>query len=134
MIVTGKQGYLLFDGDCGICTRLAERARAMDTTGRYVVAPYRRFTEAELAVYGLDYEACDHAMKLIASDGRVSSGPFAVNGFLIHFFPWSLLIIAIYLLFPLMVPLEIAAYYIVARNRHRISRWLGMKECGIGTH
>jgi hypothetical protein len=58
----------------------------------------------------------------------VHSGAFAVNYFFIHYVPWNLLVVLLYVVTPLLL-LEIITYELVARNRTRLSRWLGMKAC-----
>jgi predicted DCC family thiol-disulfide oxidoreductase YuxK len=132
MLEIGRTRYLLFDGDCGICTQLAGRAGRIDRRHLFTIVPYRRFSEEELVAVGLSYADCDRAAQVITLSGRVRSGAFAVNGFLIHFLPWSILIALIYLLFPVLLPLELIVYRLVAINRHTISGKLGMKECKVG--
>jgi hypothetical protein len=46
----------------------------------------------------------------------------------IHYAPWNLLVVLLYVAIPLLL-LEIITYELVARNRTRLSRWLGMKAC-----
>lgn len=123
--------YLLFDGDCGICTRSAEFMRAMDRRHRWVIEPYQLFDETELKRFGLSYGLCTSKVRVVAPSGRAYGGAFAVNRFLLDFFPWMVIPIVIYLLPPLLL-VEIVLYAIVARNRHHISRWLGMNACKIG--
>ena len=130
MIELGGKGLLLFDGDCGICSKLAKWAAAKDGGRSFRVEPYFEFSEEELQPYGLTWQDCTEAVQLIRPDGRVSSGAFAVNRFL-----WSLplfkpLIAVLYLLFPL-IAVEMLGYVLVAKNRHRISAALGMNECKI---
>lgn len=131
MIPIGRNGTFLFDGDCGICSRLVELGREIDRDGTFIFEPYFRFSEEELAPHGLDHAACSRAARLILPDGTVRSGAFAVNGFLLRFFPLSVIVWLIYLLFPVMVPLEMLGYALVARNRHHISRWLGLSACAV---
>ena len=128
MIELEKHHYLLFDGDCGICTSFAGVARGMDQKRRFVIEPYQNYPEDELGKWGVTYVACAHQMQAISQAGRVYSGAFAFNFFLYHQFPWSLLLVPIYLI-PIFLVLEIGGYALVARNRHRISRWLGLKAC-----
>lgn len=139
-IETGSHGYLLFDGDCGICSRSAEIARALDRRKRWVIEPYQLFPEEELGRFGITYERCMRKVQVISRSGRAYSGAFAANRFLLDFFPWMVVPIVIYLLPPLLLA-EVIAYAIIARNRHHISRWLGMNAClirkspaaGVGT-
>ncbi len=120
--------HLLFDGDCGICTWSAERMRRMDRTARFVIEPFQRYPEAELAKFGITYARCSKAVQLLTPRGRVWQGAFAVNAFLWGRAPWSLLVALIYA-FPPFLLLEIAGYRLIANHRHRLSRWFGMKAC-----
>ncbi len=131
MIEAGKN-YLLFDGDCGICTRSVEFARRIDRAGRFVIAPYRSFSEADLAVYGISYDDCDRALQVITRKGRVYRGAFGVNYFLWRILPWSILVLLIYAV-PILLIFELIGYRLVANNRHRISQWLGLTACKIQT-
>jgi predicted DCC family thiol-disulfide oxidoreductase YuxK len=128
MIELGKRRYLLFDGDCGVCTRSAEWVKARDRRGEFIVEPYQRFPDAELAAIGLSYEHCSYEAQAIDLEGRALGGAIAVNYVLLRRFPWNILVVIAYALPPLLL-IEMAAYRLVARNRHRISRWLGLKAC-----
>lgn len=129
----GTYDLLLFDGDCGICTKSAEFAQkiAARRGGAYRVEPYQAVPEEQLRAFGTDYEKCSRKIHSITRDGRVYAGAFSVNHFLWRHVPWMLIPLIIYLLFPVLL-VEIGAYAIVAHNRHRISRWLGMNACAIG--
>jgi len=128
MIELERHHYLLFDGDCGICTSFAEAARRMDRKNRFVIEPYQNYPEEELKEWGISYVACTRKIQVISQAGRVYSGAFALNYFLYHQFLWSLLLIPIYVV-PIFLLFEMAGYALVAENRHRISRWLGLKAC-----
>ncbi len=127
MIEAGKD-YMLFDGDCGICSYAAERAERMDRRKRFIITPYQGFTEAELAPYGITYADCDHKLQVITGRGRVHAGAFAVNYFLWRQFPWTIVVILVYALPPLLLA-EVIGYAIVARYRQDLSRRFGLKAC-----
>ncbi len=122
------KGYLLFDGDCGICTWSSETAKRMDGDKRFIVEPYQIFDESELMRFGISYSECSKRLQIITGQGSVHAGAFAVNYFLWKQFPWTLLVFLIYAL-PLLLLLELIGYRLVATNRHLISQWLGMKAC-----
>jgi predicted DCC family thiol-disulfide oxidoreductase YuxK len=122
--------YLLFDGDCGICTYLAGIARTMDRKGRFIIEPYQAFSELELGRFGITYEKCTKRLYVISRSGRVYPGAFGTNYFLFYKFPWSVIVFLIYLIPPLLL-VEIIGYRVVAMNRHRISRWFGLKACAL---
>ncbi|HEU4386242.1 MAG TPA: DUF393 domain-containing protein [Blastocatellia bacterium] len=132
MIGAGDRDYVLFDGDCGICSYCAEWARRRDRKGRFDVHPYQFYSAEALAGVGLTYEKCGKKAWVVSRSGRRYGGALAVNYVLLAFFPWSLLGLIFYLVPPLLL-LEIVAYYFVGRNRHVLSRWLGLKACAIKT-
>src|SRR5215510_15302756 len=128
MRIEAGHDYMLFDGDCGVCTRSAEIVRRMDRGRRFVVEPYQAFDESELTRFGIDYEKCSRAVQVITRKGRVYAGAFGVNYFLWRRFPWSVAVFLVYAI-PVLLLLEVIGYRIVAENRHRISRWFGMQAC-----
>ncbi len=127
MIESGKD-YLLFDGDCGICTWCSELAKRMN--GQFVVQPYLMFDEAELQEFGIDYESCTKELKVITRQGRAYGGAFGVNYFLWQKVLFRPLVILIYVL-PILLLFEVIGYKLVAVNRHRISAWFGLKACAL---
>lgn len=127
-IELGKRSTMLFDGDCGICTYFADLVMRMDQKHLFWVYPYQSYTEDALTPLGITYADCARKLQAISNRGRVYRGAFAVNYFLYQYFPWRLVILLVYLLPPLLL-LEILGYWLVARNRTRLSRWLGMKAC-----
>ncbi len=127
MIETG-QDYLLFDGDCGICSYAAESAARMDKQRRFVIKPYQTVAEAELQRFGLSYTACDRKVQVITRRGRVYGGAFAVNYFFWQRWPWRMPVLLIYAV-PVLLVCELIGYALVARNRQRLSRWFGLKAC-----
>jgi len=122
--------YLLFDGDCGICQYLAGKAGEMDVDQRFIIEPYQTFPEDELKKAGITPQQCERALQVITRKGRVYQGAFGINYFLWQRFLWSLLVVLIYAV-PVLLLFEIIGYRLVANNRHRLSRWLGMKACSI---
>ena len=128
MIELGKRAYMLFDGDCGICTWSADLVMRMDVKRHFYVEPYQRVPEPEIQRFGTSHADCARRLQVITRRGTVHSGAFAVNYFFVHYFPWKLLVVLLYVVPPLLL-LEMITYELVARNRMRLSRWLGMKAC-----
>ncbi|MBI1761344.1 MAG: DUF393 domain-containing protein [Acidobacteria bacterium] len=122
------QDYILFDGDCGICSYSAEVAQQIDQRRQFVIEPYQAIAEAELQRYGISNNACDRKVQVITRRGRVYAGAFAVNYLLWQRWPWRLLILLIYAV-PVLLVCEVIGYALVARNRQRLSRWFGLKAC-----
>ncbi|MBS1807219.1 MAG: DUF393 domain-containing protein [Acidobacteria bacterium] len=130
MIQLGQQGYLLFDGDCGICSWSAEWITKIDRRQLFVVQPYQSFAERELAEFDITYEQCDKKLHVISRHGKVYRGALGLNYFLWQYLPWSVLVFFIYAL-PVLLLFELLGYAWVARNRHRLSQWFGLKACAL---
>ncbi|MGH9802773.1 MAG: thiol-disulfide oxidoreductase DCC family protein [Blastocatellia bacterium] len=129
-MIQSNQDYLLFDGDCGICTWCSDIAKRMDSNRQFIVEPYRMFDESELQRFGISYENCTKELQVITQQGRVHGGAFGVNYFLWQKPVFKPLVILIYAL-PILLLFEVIGYKLVAANRHRISAWFGMKACAI---
>ncbi len=121
---------VLFDGECGICAWCAEIARRIDGRGRFAIEPYQRFDDRQLAQLGVTRDQCARELQVIARRGASHPGAYGINFFLWSQFPWRLVVVLIYAI-PILLLLEIAAYRVVAVNRHRISAFLGMGGCGL---
>jgi predicted DCC family thiol-disulfide oxidoreductase YuxK len=121
---------LLFDGDCGVCTYLADRARKIDRAHQFKIEPFQSFSEQELLRFGLDYKTCSLRLQVVSHSGRIFSGAHGVNYFLFKQFPWSILVILVYVV-PVFLLLEMIGYGLVAKNREKISSILGLEGCVI---
>jgi predicted DCC family thiol-disulfide oxidoreductase YuxK len=126
----GQQHTMLFDGDCGICTYFADLVKRIDRQSLFQVFPYQSFSEETLRPWGISHADCRQRLQVISRRGKVYRGAFAVNYFYYHYFPWSLLVILTYA-FPVLLLLELVGYGLVASNRTLLSRWFGMKACGV---
>ena len=125
---TDLRNHLLFDGNCGICKESARFFRTVDKKHLFQLIPYQDVPEDELKHFGLDYKKCDSAVRLVTAKGRILTGPFALNYMFFKYPPWSSIVTLIYAI-PIFLICEIVAYKIVAANRQRISRWLGLDAC-----
>lgn len=130
MKLANNQHVLLYDGDCGVCTRLMETARGLDTKGLFALLPYQSFAETELAPFKLSYADCHRKLQVVTRDGRVYGGAFGVNFFLWQYWPWKIFVLLVYAL-PLLLLGEIAGYALFARYRRHISQWLGLTVCAL---
>ena len=122
---------LIYDGGCGICSRLAVLAArfAGDRVGRF--AAFEELSDTELAGLGLSREDCFRRLRFRDAAGRVHGGAFAVNRFLLaaappgpRGLPVRLGVWIFYLLPPLLLA-EIVGYELFGRYRSRISAWTG---------
>ena len=70
---------LLYDGECGFCTRLVERA-----SGRLPAdVDYLPFQAAPLATYGVSAAEARHAVVWVSVEGRLGHGSEAVARLLV---------------------------------------------------
>jgi predicted DCC family thiol-disulfide oxidoreductase YuxK len=112
--VTTRTGTLVYDGDCGFCTRSAEWLAAR---GRATIQPSQTL---DLDAVGLTEDDVASAAWWLDADGRVAGrgaeaaaealktcrGPWRLVGHVLYARPWR--------------PLADAAYQLVADNRHRL--------------
>jgi predicted DCC family thiol-disulfide oxidoreductase YuxK len=115
-----RRALLLWDGGCAFCRRCVEWVQARDHAGRLRAIPYQEapsppMTEALRA-------ACARAVHLILPDGRVLAAGRAVLGVLALLgFRRTAALLSCH---PLVWLAE-AGYWVAARNRGRLGRWLG---------
>lgn len=128
-----NRGWLLFDGDCGVCSALADMVKNRKVGKHFRVVPSQALGEKRLNAMGLTAEDCSKRVYVVTGSGRKYAGAFAVNYVLLKWFPWSILAVLIYLLPPLLL-LEVIAYRLFANNRRTISVWLGLKACSLSSH
>jgi predicted DCC family thiol-disulfide oxidoreductase YuxK len=107
---------LLYDGNCGFCTRTVELALEV-LPHRVTWRPYQEVED--LDSYGVGEDDAARAVQFVDPSGRVETGSAAVAKVLVASGgPWSLLGRAM-LLPPVSVAAEIA-YHVVAANRRRL--------------
>jgi predicted DCC family thiol-disulfide oxidoreductase YuxK len=110
-----ERPVLLYDGACGLCTRLVEQAR--DRLGADV--DYLPLQTAPLATYGVSSAEARRSLHLVSPGGRISQGGEAVARLLVASGgAWSL--VGRLLLAPPFSFVAAAIYWLVASNRARI--------------
>jgi predicted DCC family thiol-disulfide oxidoreductase YuxK len=106
---------LVFDGDCGFCTRSVSLVPKLRLRVDEVV-PYQR---TDLVGLGLTREACADAVQWVGDDGATAAGHRAVARLLVNSGPlWQLL--GVLLLVPPVSWLAAGVYRLVAANRMRL--------------
>ncbi len=116
---------LLIDGDCGICRASGDWLAARVPPHELRVVELQSVTaDAELAAAVAGRRLSD-ALHLVRSDGTVAAGAAAVIGAGRHL-PLLGLAAAVYDC-PIGHALWGPAYRLVARNRHRIGRAMGIE-------
>lgn len=109
---------LIYDGDCGICTRSAAlvTTRLRRRESDFSVAAWQ---DLDLADYGLTWEECNRAAQWVAADGTVSAGEAAIaRTLLASRLPVRPL--GVLMLLPGLNAVARVAYRWVAANRHRL--------------
>jgi predicted DCC family thiol-disulfide oxidoreductase YuxK len=130
-VTTGPgRHHLLFDGDCGICTWAAAAFGRMDGPREYVIAPFQDYDDAALATLGVTREQCARAVQVVTPAGRVHRGAFGINYVLWRRMPWTIVVALVYAI-PVLLVSELLLYRVVANQRHRLSRWLGLQACRV---
>jgi predicted DCC family thiol-disulfide oxidoreductase YuxK len=106
---------LVYDGDCGFCTRSAEFARRI-LPGDCAVTAWQR---ADLVALGVPLERLQREVVWVSHAGAVSGGAEAIGRTLIAAgLPWLLL--GVLLVLPPISWLARALYPVVAANRMRL--------------
>jgi predicted DCC family thiol-disulfide oxidoreductase YuxK len=116
---------VLYDADCGFCTRTARLLRRLDRAGRLDLIPLQR---AGATIAGAPSE--DRLLERMHV--RDAAGQWSIGGE-----GWLQVADAVPALRPLAIlarlrfvrPFVEPVYGLVARNRHRISRLLGDDAC-----
>ena len=124
--LSGRPVVVWYDSDCGVCHQTARVGARLDAFGRLewrgndAGEPPPGFTRERFVV--------ERARTIVVSDGERSwTGHRAI----------ARILAAVPGLRPLswivrLTPFAGAGYEAFSRNRHRISAWLGLGECGIG--
>jgi predicted DCC family thiol-disulfide oxidoreductase YuxK len=105
---------LLFDGDCGFCTRSADWLRRLN-----VDADVMPWQFADLAAFGISAEQAKAAVQWVDADGTVRAGHHAIAAALLRG-RLPLRILGNLLALPGVSRLAALAYRLVARYRYRL--------------
>lgn len=122
----GSRALLIFDGDCGFCSRCARFvARRLPT--RAEVKPWQR---VDLAAYGVSPEQTRHELVWIGADGRIAGGAQAIARLLLDCGGlWA--VPGLLLRVPPFRWVGHGLYRLVARNRYRMPG--GTEACRLPT-
>ena len=106
---------LIFDGECGFCTRSARFVRALDRSGRVTVVPFQK--PGVPAAAGLTRAECEGAAWAVTPAGQRYAGAAAVIALAVAL--RTRLPLVVYQL-PLIHPLADWIYAWVAANRQHL--------------
>ena len=110
---------VIYDGDCGICTRLAGFVRRRLRPDAEVRASRELALEEGLGRYGVTEAECAEALQYVTADGRAYAAQDAVARMLLASRPWWRPA-GLVLLLPGVNALAGVVYRWVARNRYRL--------------
>lgn len=124
--IPSQQLTVFFDADCGFCQASCEWLERHDKTCAMRFFPYQMPNLAELYPQ-VDLAHADRGLQTLLQDGRLLKNERAVAACLkkIPGCRW----LGHLIVFPLFWPFCAIVYWIIARNRRRISRWLGLTAC-----
>lgn len=111
------QPILIFDGDCGFCTRsvtLAQRLRS--DPADYRIAAYQ---DLDLAAHSLTAAECEQALRWVDADGASHAGENAVSRLLLAS-AWFVRPVGAALRLPMINPLAGVVYRWVAAHRQQL--------------
>src|SRR5688500_1406961 len=124
-MVTGSL-TVLYDADCGVCTATARILRRLDRRGRLSMVPLQTATRADAPTF----ERLLDSLHAVDEQGRWWVGADAVIEIGRRIPTLRLFTVAVRL--PFARPVIDATYRLITRNRHRLSRALGMSACDPG--
>jgi len=123
----GNQHWLIWDGECGLCSASAQYLRRRDPQRKFQIVQYQHCPSPPMTPEIFD--GASRALYAVTRDGRILRGADAV------FFAWRETgggFLAAVLGNPPLIWLMRAGYWLVARNRGLISRWFfGGVACGL---
>ena len=121
----GTRALLIFDGDCGFCSRCARfAARRLPSAAE--VKPWQR---VDLAAYGVSPEQAAHEVVWVGTDGRIDGGAQAIARLLLDCGgAWKLP--GLLLRVPPFRWVGHGLYRLVANNRYRLPG--GSAACSSG--
>ncbi len=119
---------MFYDADCGFCQRSVDWLRALDTAGAVGFRPFQTpgLRESRPEV---DFARAGKGVQLLDESGRLSFGEAAMAEALKRIPGWRWL--GSFLVCPLVRPFSALGYRLVAVNRRRISRLLGLDQCAV---
>jgi len=118
---------VLFDGDCGVCQKLAQMAADRDPAHRLRFSAFQRADLAALSP-GLTRDMAARSVYVVAPDGarwRGARAVFEIMRRLPGVWGWLGRIGAL----PPVSLLAEPVYRLAAHHRTRLSRWLGLTQC-----
>jgi predicted DCC family thiol-disulfide oxidoreductase YuxK len=112
-----ERWWVVYDGECTVCTGLVKRLDDLDTEGHFEAVPYQD-DEVRRALSFIPHSAFEDALQLVAPDGRNWEGATAVEAIVAQL-PATAWASPLFRL-PGVRPLARKGYRAFAKNRHRL--------------
>lgn len=122
------QGIVIFDGDCGICTAVAEWLMSQDRDRRLIVKPYQ-FVDLPTIHPELNKTTASKAVQFVVGDKRHAGARAMFEA--LRRLPGIWGVIGAVWAFPPLALLAEPFYRAFAANRTRISVWTGKTACAV---
>lgn len=119
---------LFYDADCGFCQASVDWLVDRAVPGTFAPIAYQN--EKEINRYPMvDRTLADKGIQALGEDGKLWKKA-AATGFCLQQVPgWEWL--GRVILFPLVQPFASFGYFLVAKNRRILSRWMGRQACRV---
>lgn len=124
-----KEEFVVYDGDCGICTALTKKIIAIDRCQRLHFIPSQG-SDWQALVPGLDADRVRQAVCFQSFQGQVFAGAAAIFQ-IMQRLPGCWRTWGRILSFPFFIWVAEPIYRWIASNRARISRRLGLASCRV---
>lgn len=122
-----ERHWLIWDGECGLCSETAQWVRQKDTKREFIICQYQNCPSPPMNP--AFYERCKVELGVVTSDGRELGGAKAVF-FILEQLGWGWF--ARLLAAPPMIWINTLGYRIIARNRGFLSKvFFRGKSCGL---
>jgi len=121
--------WVIYDGGCGICQALKDRAQRLDRHGCLQFTAYQTADLARIAP-DISPELARQALYTVRSNGRQDRGARAVFQAM-RCLPGIWGMMGTIGVFPPVSLVCEPLYRLVARYRHTLSRWLRLNRCAI---
>jgi len=121
--------YLLYDGDCGICSKSAELVHKNDKLKVFEIMPYQFFDFAQYP--RLNEDIAQTTVILIKKDLSKHLAESAAVFEILYNLKGIYKILGLILNNPIFIFISNPIYRIIAKNRAKISTMLGLNACKV---
>lgn len=123
-----SESILLYDQDCGFCRWSVGKILRWSRSGALRAAPLQS-REAKALLFEMEPSVRLDSAHLVSTGGHVYSAG-AIADPILGMLPWGRPFAGLARIMPRTTE---RTYRLVARNRHRMGRWLGAEACAVPT-